>query len=80
MNLRAQPLPLFPEPLPFMRPHIAGWAKDDVVLFPDPKSPSLQRRGRVLTSLPHFNVLVLRAENPSAIVEIAPERCRKVTA
>jgi len=76
--MRPATLPLFPEPLPFMRPHIAGWAKDDVVLFADPKSPSLQRKGRVLTSLPHFNVLVLRAENPTAIVEISPERCRKI--
>lgn len=77
--MRAAALPLFPEPLPFLRPHIAGWQKDDLVVFADPRAPSLQRKGRVLVSLPHHNALVLRAECPDAIVEIAPSRCRKVT-
>lgn len=76
--MRPASLPLFPEPLTFMRPHIAGWAEGDVVMFPDPKARDLQRKGRVLTSFPKSGTLLLRAECPDAIVEIEPERCRLV--
>ena len=75
---RAKQYPLFNDALPFARPHIAGWNPGDIVMFPDPKSPALERRGRVIASLPHFTALVLRAERPDAIVEINPARCRKV--
>lgn len=70
--------PLFKDPLPFMRPHIAGWEVGDLVAFPDAKARSLERRGRVLASLPHHDMLVLRATCPDAIVEINPQRCRKI--
>jgi len=75
---RAKQYHLFNNALPFARPHIAGWNPGDIVMFPDPKSPTLERRGRVIASLPHFTALVLRAERPDAIVEINPARCRKV--
>lgn len=77
--MRSPTLTLFPEPLPFMRPHIAGWHEGDIVMIPDSRARSLERRARVLASLPHHNVLVLRAEAPDAIVEIAPERVRKIS-
>lgn len=71
--------PLFNDALPFMRPRIAGWNVGDHVAFPDSKSRSLERRGRVLASLPHFGMLVLRATCPDAIVEISAGRCRKLS-
>lgn len=70
--------PLFPQPLPFQRPQIAGWPIGASVAFPDPKAPSLERKGRVIATLPGFNALVLRCVGPAAIVEIAPERCRRI--
>lgn len=74
----ASPL-LFPGPLPVRRRGIDGWAVGDRVMFPDPRSPGLERPGRVIAMLPGPNLLVLRAERPAAIVDIAPQRCRKIT-
>lgn len=75
--MRPATIPLFPEPLPFMRPHIAGFERGMRVEIPDPKSRSLARRGHVVVTLPHFNQVVIRTDD-GAIVDIAPERCRKV--
>lgn len=77
--MRPAPLPLFPDPLPFQRPRIAGWAVGDRVAFPDARAKSLERKGRVIAMLPHFNCLVLRSDDDH-IVEIDPARCRKTGA
>jgi hypothetical protein len=75
--MRAAPLPLFPEPLPFQRPSIAGWKVDDRVAF-GPALPGLERRGRVITMLPSFDLLVIRTDDHT-LAEVTPSRCRKLT-
>lgn len=77
--MRAQSLPLFPEPLPFMRPHIKGFEKGDRVAIPCPRARSLERTGTVIVTFPHHNEVVLKADDTGAIVTIAPERCRKIS-
>ncbi|MFA6022105.1 MAG: hypothetical protein WC722_17735 [Rhodospirillales bacterium] len=77
--MRAQSLSLpFAQPLPFMRPHIAGFEPGQRVEFPDPKSKTLTRRGRVVVTLPHFDEVVIYADD-GATVAIAPGRVRKIT-
>lgn len=68
----------FAEPLKFERPHIAGFEPGQRVEFPDPKSKTLTRRGRVVVTLPHFNQVVIYADD-GATVDIAPERVRKIS-
>lgn len=75
--MRPALLTLFPEPLPFMRPHIAGFERGMRVEIPDPKARSLARRGVVVVTLPHFNQVVIRCDD-GAIVDIAPERVRRI--
>lgn len=76
--MRPEPVPLFPEPLPFARPCIPGFAKGCRVAIADPRARDLQRRGVVVVTLPHFNAVVI-AMDDGALVEIAPERVRKVS-
>ena len=73
IEMRALALPLFPEPLPFRRPRIPGFDVGDLVRF----GPLLERKGRVIATLPHFNALVLRSDD-HRIVEIEPQRVRKI--
>lgn len=68
----------FAEPLKFERPHIAGFERGQRVEFPDPKSKILTRRGHVVVTLPHFNLVVIHADD-GATVDIAPERVRKIS-
>jgi len=68
----------FPEPLKFERPHIAGFARGDRVEIPDPKARSLARRGHVVVTLPRWNEVVIHTDD-GAIVNIAPERVRRIT-
>lgn len=69
-------LPLFPEPLPMVRPHIAGFTPGDRVAF-GPALCGLERFGRVIATLPHFNLVVIRTDD-HRIADIAPERCRRL--
>lgn len=70
--------PLFgPAPLRFERRNIEGWRIGDRVLFPDPNHPRLQRPATVIAMLPRLGRLVLRAQEPDAIIDIEPRRCRK---
>lgn len=67
---------LFPAALPFARPYIAGFPVGSRVAF-GPPLRGLERHGRVIATLPHFNCVVVRTDD-HAIVDIAPERCRRL--
>jgi len=72
------PLPLFPaSEIPFARPAIPGWPCGQRVMIPDPRAAALERPGRVVVTLPHFNRLVIRTDD-ERLVDIEPERVRKI--
>ena len=71
--VRPEPLPLFPEPLPFQRPRIPGFAYGDRVRFASPTAPGRIARGKVLAGLPHSNTVVVRADGIDAILTLKPE-------